>query len=60
MAKKPTRDPDVYAETTIAAILTLAVVPQAAGGHPPGEVVQRYKETLQALRTSGGGAFSFK
>ena len=57
MAQKPNRDPDVYAEANIAAILTIATMPQA-GGHSTEAVIQRYKETLQKLRTSSGGAFS--
>ena len=60
MAKKLTRDPDVYAEASIAAILTVAIMPAAAGGHSCEEVIQRYKETLLKLRTSTGGAFSVK
>jgi hypothetical protein len=60
MAEKPTRDPDVYAEASIAAILTLAAMPAAAGGHSCETVIDLYKETLQKLRTSKGGAFSFK
>jgi len=57
MAKRPSRDPDVYAEASIAAILTLATLPQTGGGYQSVEVIQRYKEMLRALRTSGGGAF---
>ena len=60
MEKKPTRDPDVYAEATIAAILTAATMPQTAGAHTPETVIQRYKETLRELRTSSGGAFAEK
>ena len=57
MAKTPSRDPDVYAEASIAAILTIAALPKTDRGYQSGEVIQRYKETLRALRTSGGGAF---
>jgi hypothetical protein len=46
-----TDDTEMYAQAAIAAILTLAVIPQSAGGHEPREVVQRYKEVLDQLRT---------
>jgi hypothetical protein len=41
---------EMYAEATIAAILTLAVMPQSAAGHQPHEVVQRYRTVLDRLR----------
>jgi hypothetical protein len=55
MPKQPAdtnRDAAMHAEATIAAILTLAVVPQVAGGHSPETVIHRYKEVLQALRAA--------
>jgi hypothetical protein len=55
MAKKPNRDPDVYAETTIAATLTVASL---HGTHSAEAVIERYKEILQKLRASDGGAFN--
>ena len=55
MAKKPNRDADVYAETTIAATLTVASL---HGTHSPEAVIQRYKEILTRLRASDGGAFN--
>jgi hypothetical protein len=53
----PNDDAAIYSEGTIAAILTLATIPpQTAGGHSPEEVVQRYREVLQKLKTTTGGA----
>ena len=53
MAKQPSKDASIYAEATIAAILTIATIPPSAAGHTPEAVITRYKEVLQALRASG-------
>ena len=57
MSKQPadtsSRDAAMRTEATIAAILTLAVVPQSAAGHSPETVIHRYKEVLQTLRAAG-------
>jgi hypothetical protein len=64
MSKKPIQkhtemhaETETHAEATIAAILTLAITPQNAAGHEAGEIIGRYKEVLQKLRASSGGAF---
>jgi hypothetical protein len=43
-------DAEMYAQATIAATLTLAVISQGAAGHKPEDVVRRYKEVLDRLR----------
>ena len=61
MAKRPTKrsakEAEMYVEANIAAILTLATLSQTAAAHTVEAVIQRYKETLQKLRKSEGGAF---
>jgi hypothetical protein len=46
-----TEDADMDVEAAVAAILTLAVMPQGTNGHDPKDVVQRYKEVLDRLRS---------
>jgi hypothetical protein len=56
--RSPTKEAEMYVEANIAAILTLATLSQTAAAHTVEAVIQRYKEVLQKLRTSSGGAFN--
>jgi hypothetical protein len=53
MANQSDRDAALYAEATVAAILTLGTLPQSAGGHSENTVIARYKAMLQKLRDVG-------
>jgi len=46
-------DAEMYAQATIAAILTLGGLPQGTAGLEARAVVQRYKEVLHQLRIEG-------
>jgi hypothetical protein len=49
--KEPFYDAEIYAEATIAAILTVGVL--SSDGTSPKHAVQQYKAVLQELRQAG-------